>query len=445
MSLEVEKGTGSFQGKKVNLEDGQESEIEEGLFFPEEILLLIFQKVFEKETGQAIQNRLSLLLTCRSWNRLTQDSRIPAFSMICLEVLDIVRKEEKEARTFLKNSVFLGKNIEGPWNSESLLEYTNPYQPTNYGRGLELSSCGQFFVAGWTDSQLILMDIQNKKVTHSFQGHSDFVSCVAFSPCKDLVASGSGVDDRSVKLWDTKTGRCLDSFHWNKGKVADLKFSPCGHFLAASSSDYTIRILEIKQKGEKTFLEERTVTAPEADGYVTSLAFSPCGQFVWGGTSSGRLLRWNCQSGERKLEFLTGDKWIDCIEISPCGRYLLHSSNKLYYWRVLCLKTGLCIQHSALEREKGISDQWRTAAMTFSPCGQWILTGYQNGCCVLWSRKTGKAMWKALDHYHRVGALAFSPDGDCFFTHDSTQIKKWSIASITEKKNGKCSRGRENK
>ena len=41
----------------------------------------------------------------------------------------------------------------------------------------------------------------------TWQGHSDLISSIAFSPDGKILASGSC--DGTIKFWDVKTGECL--------------------------------------------------------------------------------------------------------------------------------------------------------------------------------------------------------------------------------------------
>ena len=54
---------------------------------------------------------------------------------------------------------------------------------------------------------------------------------IAFSPDGSLVATGS--EDRTVKIWDPKTGRELTTLRGYPGGIRSLAFSPDGHRLAA--------------------------------------------------------------------------------------------------------------------------------------------------------------------------------------------------------------------
>ncbi len=66
---------------------------------------------------------------------------------------------------------------------------------------------------------------------------------VAFSPDGKRLVSGSG--DKTIKLWDTATGKELLTLKGHSSTVFSVAFSPDGKRLASGSMDETIKVWDI--------------------------------------------------------------------------------------------------------------------------------------------------------------------------------------------------------
>jgi WD40 repeat protein len=76
------------------------------------------------------------------------------------------------------------------------------------------------------------------------KGHSDLVRTVVFSPDSKLLASGSY--DRTIRLWDVKTGTPCSKLEGHEASIHTVIFSPDGQLLASGSDDGIIRLWDAK-------------------------------------------------------------------------------------------------------------------------------------------------------------------------------------------------------
>ena len=77
----------------------------------------------------------------------------------------------------------------------------------------------------------------------SFEGHIDEVLSVVFSPTGHHVLSGS--KDKTIKLWDTITGRSLYTFEGHEDSVRSIAFSPNGCQILSGSVDHTLKLWDL--------------------------------------------------------------------------------------------------------------------------------------------------------------------------------------------------------
>lgn len=70
--------------------------------------------------------------------------------------------------------------------------------------------------------------------------HTSTVTCVAFSPDGQTLASGS--EDKTIKLWNLTTGQEVRTLSGHTDTVYSVAFSPNGQILASGSTDKKIKI-----------------------------------------------------------------------------------------------------------------------------------------------------------------------------------------------------------
>ena len=80
----------------------------------------------------------------------------------------------------------------------------------------------------------------------TFEGHSNGVVDVVVTPDGRYVVSGGR--DRTVKLWDLRTGALIHTFEGHANTVVDVAVTPDGRYAVSGSYDQTVRLWDIEMR-----------------------------------------------------------------------------------------------------------------------------------------------------------------------------------------------------
>lgn len=68
----------------------------------------------------------------------------------------------------------------------------------------------------------------------SLEGHQFYVTCAKYSPDGTKIASCS--EDRTVRLWDVATGKCITTIKAHNSGINSLSFSPDGNLVRGATA-----------------------------------------------------------------------------------------------------------------------------------------------------------------------------------------------------------------
>lgn len=116
-----------------------------------------------------------------------------------------------------------------------------------------VSNCGERLVSGSDDFTLFLWNPeQDKKPLARLTGHQQLVNDVKFSPDGRILASASF--DKSIKLWEAKTGKFIGTLRGHVQAVYMVSFSVDSRLLVSGSADSTLKLWDLKTKKLKVDL-----------------------------------------------------------------------------------------------------------------------------------------------------------------------------------------------
>jgi len=237
-----------------------------------------------------------------------------------------------------------------------------------------ISSDGQFALSGSWDSTLRLWDLNKGTTTRRFVGHTKDVLSVAFSPDNRQIVSGSR--DKNIKLWNT-LGICKytiqDDCHTDW--VSCVRFSPStsNPIIVSCGWDRLVKVWNLTNCKLKT-------NHIGHYGYLNNVTVSPDGSLCASGGKDAQAMLWDLNEGKH-LYTLDGQEPINALCFSP---------NR--YW--LCAATGQSIKIWDLEN-KIVVDELRLELLTgnaapqcislaWSSDGQTLFAGYTDNLIRVW-------------------------------------------------------------
>jgi WD40 repeat protein len=283
-----------------------------------------------------------------------------------------------------------------------------------------VSSCvfsadGSIIVSSSRDKTLKLWDTRTGKEKRTLIGHSSWIRTCAFSPVTNIFASGSL--DNTLKLWDVNSEKELVTFLGHSDSVEACAFSPDGNLIVTGSGDKTLKLWHIKSGKEI-----RTLIG-HSDS-IEACAFSPFGNTIVSGSNDKTIKLWDVQSGTLLHTFIGHTNDVHACVFSPDGK-LIGSASIDGTVRLWDLNTNR-LQNTLTGHTGSVR------ACAFSPDGNNIISGSHDYTVKLWDVRSGAELRTYKGHSNAVRSCTFSPDGKTFISgsKDGT-IKIWDL-SISE-------------
>jgi len=279
---------------------------------------------------------------------------------------------------------------------------------THHAASIALSPDGNQIISGSPDKSVRVWNAKTGQELRELQGHTDQVSSVAFSPDGNRIISGSY--DKSVRVWDAKTGEQLKKLQGHTSRVTSVAFSPDGNQIISGSYNKLVQVWNAKTDEQLKELQGHT-------NWVSSVAFSPDGNQIVSGSYDDSVWVWDAKTGKQLRKLQGHTHWVSSVAFSPDGNQIVSGShdNSVRVWDA---KTG-----EQLRELQGHTSG--VTSVAFSPDGNQIVSGSNDTSVRIWNAKTGKQLRELQGDISEVNSVAFSPDGNRIFSGSSESVQVW--------------------
>ena len=308
------------------------------------------------------------------------------------------------------------------------------------------------------------------------QGHEDPVYAVDVSPDGRFVLSGGF--DRTVRLWDRRSGQAVRVMADHTNLVLTVAFSPDGTLMASGGLDNVARVYEVPlpvavaevplsvpgtvlrttPDGKQLFIGDKNGAVrlwdPAAakvvrqfaggSGPVAALAPSPNGAFLLAAFPGGRVLGWSVANGKpqgtvvlpgaKHLAVLGDNRNVVAVSGDGVARQLLWPPKPLlplagpapvagalsFNGRQVALATGdghLRLYNRADGKlQRDIATGEPISALAYRRDDAVLATGHPSGTVRLWKTSDGSQVAQLQMHQGRVLSLAAHPNNQWFLS-----------------------------
>lgn len=333
------------------------------------------------------------------------------------------------------------------WNLETA-ECINIFNDQEYRvNSVKYSPDGRYLVTGSSDHAIRLLDIETGDCLKTFLGHTGEVSSVDISPNGKYILSGgrgevqAGSGDQSVRLWETKSGRCrctLTYFTYHNKNINSVCFSSTGVLALSTSRDKTLKLwiafypdtfiplytpilskpIDFQELSEKKRAAKRVCL--KAQDMISKRDYKKAYDLLRGhphsvgmehdnnrrliavcGNNGGRRISyknlWNCYTYRHKGK-------VNSTLFSPDGEFAFSGSRDGQI-KVLDMSNRT---HHVLAKETG-----PVRSMDISPDGKKLVTGHlsDRNQVQIWHAMNGERL-AGIDNFESIAfCVAFSQDG----------------------------------
>lgn len=169
------------------------------------------------------------------------------------------------------------------------------------------------------DQTCILWNIEQKIPKTTFSDHNGDVMSVSISQDQNTFVSGSC--DATSKIFDCRTGSCVQTFHGHESDINSVHFFPNNNCFGTGSDDASCMLYDLRSYGPlNKYCTDQILCG------ITSVAFSGSGRYFFAGYDDYNVHVWDTITATQSQILNGHENRVSCLGVPQNGKCLCTGS-----------------------------------------------------------------------------------------------------------------------
>ncbi|WP_203874778.1 nSTAND1 domain-containing NTPase, partial [Planobispora takensis] len=260
---------------------------------------------------------------------------------------------------------------------------------------------GRTLISAGRDRSVRLWDVRSGTLLARLMGHDTWLKAAALSPDGRTLATGG--EDGVLVLWDVPGRARIAALPGHDRQIREIAFSSDGRTLATAGDDHNVVVWDADRR-----VRLRTLTGHRAA--VRGVAFSPDGRTLATAGDDRAVLLWDLARQVPPVPLGEHPETAAAVAFSPDGRLLASAGGQasVQLWDV-ARRTRLARLGPGSGGGGGGGGGGQIIALAFSPDGRTLAGSGHDPAVLLWDVAHRTLRGRLLGHQASVYTIAFDP------------------------------------